>query len=201
MITEKIIENGIEKGIIRFITDPNMESGTVCSIGDNWFYFGGETAERMSPDQYATEVFLKDKVNSIMEVLNDFVKDETFHEEYDYYDYFLHEQMPEFANTKIRYLYRDGSNYKVHNSVIVSGIFYSDEIRTITSCLIDGEYFIPSQVGLPEKRFDQITEDDVNWFELYTPYCFEETNELSNVELTTKELVQKFLKAKNSWKF
>ena len=35
-----------------FITDPNMGYGTVCKIGDYWFYFGGITAEEMEPDEY-----------------------------------------------------------------------------------------------------------------------------------------------------
>ena len=43
-ITKEDIANGITDGIVRFIVDPNMEEGTVCEIGENWFYFGGQTA-------------------------------------------------------------------------------------------------------------------------------------------------------------
>lgn len=40
MITEDMVREGIRNGSVRFVKDPNMEHGTVCQIGDNWFYFG-----------------------------------------------------------------------------------------------------------------------------------------------------------------
>lgn len=40
MITKEKIKSGIRDGIIKFVVDPNAESGTVCQIGDWWFYFG-----------------------------------------------------------------------------------------------------------------------------------------------------------------
>lgn len=53
-------------------------------------------------------------------------------------------------NTCISYLYRDACNYKIHNEVIINGVLTSAQIDSIMDCLLDGEYFIPSQVGLPE---------------------------------------------------
>ena len=50
MITLDMVEESIRNGKIRLVTDPNMERGTVCQIGDFWFYFGGETAEEMGPE-------------------------------------------------------------------------------------------------------------------------------------------------------
>ena len=44
MITEDMVRSGIREHLITFIVDPNMGSGTVCSIGDSWFYFGGYEA-------------------------------------------------------------------------------------------------------------------------------------------------------------
>ena len=38
MITEDMVRSGIREHLITFIVDPNMGSGTVCSIGDSWFY-------------------------------------------------------------------------------------------------------------------------------------------------------------------
>ena len=97
------------------------------------------------------------------------------------------------ANTKIEYLYRDASNYKQQNIVILAGELSPAEVRTILNNRSDGEYFIPAQVGLPEKRFDEVTEDDHCWFEL-SEYSFAMTPEEPTVKITTKELVEKFKK-------
>ncbi len=59
-ITIKQIERGIQNGVIRFISDPNMGYGTVCEIGDYWFYFGGESAGEEEPEDYVKNVPLDD---------------------------------------------------------------------------------------------------------------------------------------------
>lgn len=89
MITKSKILSGINKNIIKFIVDPNMESGTVCQIGDSWFYFGGFTAEQMNPDRYLREIPIGDIVQDIFDVLDEFRFDEGFKLEYDYYDLIL----------------------------------------------------------------------------------------------------------------
>ena len=71
-ITKDMLRNGIKHGVIRFVIDPNMESGTVCKIEDNWFYFGGETAEDMDPEEYLKAVPQEDIINEIFDVLEDF---------------------------------------------------------------------------------------------------------------------------------
>lgn len=101
-------------------------------------------------------------------------------------------------NTLIEYLYRDASNYKQFNSAVVSGELTEAQIHEIMGCLEDGEYFIPSQVGLPEKKFDTITEDDHPWFELYE-HGFSKTSGEATVKVTAQELYQKFLKCKGAW--
>ncbi|MGA2186362.1 MAG: hypothetical protein ABSH47_25380 [Bryobacteraceae bacterium] len=53
-------------------------------------------------------------------------------------------------NTRIRYLYRDAGNYKQFASVVLGGAITLQEAETITAGLESGEYFIPSQVGLPD---------------------------------------------------
>ena len=63
-------------------------------------------------------------------------------------------------NTKITYLYRDASNYKVWNEQVLKGTITDDQIRIICGCLLDGEFFIPFKVGLPEDRFASWTVDD-----------------------------------------
>ena len=52
MITKEKISAGLKERLVTLEVDPNMGSGTVCRIGDWWFYFGGETAEEMNPDKF-----------------------------------------------------------------------------------------------------------------------------------------------------
>lgn len=90
MITAEQIKEGIENGAIEFIEDPNAEYGTVCSIGDSWFYFGGETAEEESPEEYLKHVPIDDIVAEVADVLNEFrLQSETFGDEYTYYEHIL----------------------------------------------------------------------------------------------------------------
>ena len=106
-------------------------------------------------------------------------------------------------NTKINYLYRDASNYKVYNQVIVAGEITPEHLRRIADTLDEGEYFIPSVVGLPEKKFETQTDDDHLWFEweiddedfdLDASGC-ELTDEQPTVPLTVDQLVDNFEKA------
>lgn len=100
------------------------------------------------------------------------------------------------TNTKVEYCYRDASNYKVRQSVVVEGTLSPGMAQEIMDCLDGREYFIPSQVGLPEKRFDDITEEDHCWFEGLT---FESTKETPTVDMTCYELYKKFIAARGMW--
>lgn len=86
MITIELVKEGLDTGRIRLITDPVMEMGTVCAIGDNWFYFGGITAEEMEPVNYNDSIPKNDIVQEIYDTLTDFVKDEVLLDEYMYYE-------------------------------------------------------------------------------------------------------------------
>ena len=109
------------------------------------------------------------------------------------------ERKGETPNTKINYLYRDGSNYKVHNEAVVEGILSKEQIGEIIACLDEGEYFIPSKVGLPERKFDEEdSEDDHPWFELNED-DFEVTEEVPTVSTTARELHRTFCARKNKW--
>ena len=73
-------------------------------------------------------------------------------------------------NTRIEYLYRDASNYKQRHDVVLDGEIAESDIR---HCLWEGEYFIPSLVGLPDLQekfgrqgFAVPTEDDHPWHEI-----------------------------------
>lgn len=103
------------------------------------------------------------------------------------------------VNTQINYLYRDADNYKVWNSCVVSGAISEAQVAEIISCLDGGEYFIPRQVGLPEKRFEKLDlEADHCWFELSAD-GFEATENVSNIDMTVEQLLEMFRKAKNNW--
>ena len=88
MITKEVIELGFAMGVINLVVDPNMESGTVCQIGDNWFYFGGHTAEDESPEQYIAHVPFEDIVNEVFTTLEAF-REDCNSEEYEYYEALL----------------------------------------------------------------------------------------------------------------
>ena len=89
MITKGLIADGIRSNLVRFVVDPNMESGTVCQIGDSWFYFGGLTAEETSPEEYLATVPMEDIVDEIFDVLEGFREAEEYADEYDYYWHIL----------------------------------------------------------------------------------------------------------------
>ena len=102
-------------------------------------------------------------------------------------------------NTEINYLYRDACNYKNHNREIVRGVITKEQIETIMNCLEERKYFIPSQVGLPETRFETITSEDHCWFELgEDDFRITESEEITIV-MSVNELVECFLAAKGKW--
>lgn len=96
-------------------------------------------------------------------------------------------------NTKIHYLYRDGSNHKQGETVVVEGEVTFDDFQPH---LDEGQYFIPGQLGLPmpQAKFASAgyafpTEDD-------HPFCeidsddFELTDDEPTVEVTAAELIE-----------
>jgi len=76
----------------------------------------------------------------------------------------IHDDFPEIDfdldaagdNTLFEYGYADGSNYKVHSEVVLSGRLTEEQIRNMLSSLDQGEFFIPSQVGLRDLQGDFI---------------------------------------------
>ena len=93
MITKEMVRDGIHDGSIRFVKDPNMEHGTVCQIGGGWFYFGGETAEGMQPEEYLRAVPSEDIVSEVYDMLEAFrVSGDGLEDEYAYYEAYLIER-------------------------------------------------------------------------------------------------------------
>ena len=102
-------------------------------------------------------------------------------------------------NTKISYLYRDADNYKVHNECVIEGGLTEQQIETIMDCCDCGEYFIPGQVGMPERKFDEYdSEADHCWFELSRD-GFEQTSRPADISLTAEQLVSNFSACKDNW--
>ena len=99
-------------------------------------------------------------------------------------------------NTKLTYLYRDGSNYKQWDDVVLAGAVDPEMIRRY---LWEGNFFIPQAVGLPplQDRFaaqgyDFPTEDDHAWHEIET---VEPTQESPTIEIAGADLAQRFKEA------
>ena len=102
-------------------------------------------------------------------------------------------------NTRISYLYRDADNYKVHNVCVINGELTDDQIDQILECCDMGEYFIPSQVGLPERKFEEIdSERDHCWFELNRD-GFEPCDQEADTSLTAEQLTAIFQDCPSIW--
>ena len=104
------------------------------------------------------------------------------------------------GNTRIDFLYRDAANYKFPQHAVISGSITDMQIQTILGCLNDGEYFIPSQVGLPCSYASPYEPcDDDHPFCALSAQSFSETFSAEDTQITADELVAKFLAAKGNW--
>jgi hypothetical protein len=102
-------------------------------------------------------------------------------------------------NTLLEYLYRDASNYKQHGSVVLTGAMSLKDVRHL---LIDGQYFIPSQAGLPDLQhkfkaqgFDYPTEDDHAWHEIVS---MRTTTKQATVPVHRKEFLSRLQKSRRT---
>lgn len=94
-------------------------------------------------------------------------------------------------NTRINYLYRDASNFKTPNECVIRGSITEEQKAAILATLDEGEYFVPSVVGMPEERFGSYNDDDHGYFELGA-YDFEETQQTPTLDIDAAELVRRF---------
>lgn len=90
IITKEQIEAGIDNGKIRFIVDPNMQQGTVCSIGEYWFYFGRIEDDDFHPDEWNPDEYIqqapKDEiVDAVFTALDEMRSEGYLKDEYEYY--------------------------------------------------------------------------------------------------------------------
>lgn len=98
-------------------------------------------------------------------------------------------------NTAIYYQYRDASNYKVLNSIIVPGVFSKEQEERIWNSLLDMEYFLPQILGFPYEKYTG-SDDDHPYFELLS---FERTTHASTIAMDPKSIVQQFEKYASHW--
>lgn len=90
-------------------------------------------------------------------------------------------------NTAISYMYRDGSNFKAYDYVVLSGLITWDQVKALAE---DGEYIIAHEVGLPELQH-QLTgfpnEDDHVYHEIDG---VESTDQQPTMTMTAMEFLQ-----------
>lgn len=92
MITKAMLSQAYDKGLVRIINSPDSD-GAVCQIGDDWFYFGGITAEENTAESYIRHVPKENIVSEIFDTLEEFRKSEDFFDEYAYLSAFIQEQL------------------------------------------------------------------------------------------------------------
>ena len=89
-------------------------------------------------------------------------------------------------NTQLEYLYRDAGNYKWFGEVVIVGTL---ELGDIEPYLYEHQFFIPSEVGLPDLQSEELTEDDHIWHEIVD---IKETALEPTVKISAVELVEGF---------
>jgi hypothetical protein len=111
------------------------------------------------------------------------------------------------VNTRMHYQYRDADNYKAGGYITVAGEITRAEIERILACLDEGEWFIPSQIGLMDlqgqlQQWDTELSLDENgrnpsdhaWHEL-TADDFELVESEAEEDWTVEQLVEAFEQA------
>ena len=99
-------------------------------------------------------------------------------------------------NTLLEYMYRDASNFKFHERVVVAGELTMDDLRPY----LDEEYFVPEDVGLPHCRphhHRYSKDDDHPWHELEET---KPTDSGPDEALTAEALIRAFVwAAEQEW--
>lgn len=136
---------GLELGIIKLIKNPQFKTGTVCQIGEHWFYFGGETADEYEPVEFWRVTSPNDIIREITESINN-LPDET---EYSYYKAFLSEQIFKRNIRKLAY-----ELYKIEWLATISTKQKKDAIRDYYKYLTPEAEYIPFKCYLEEFGYD-----------------------------------------------
>lgn len=92
-------------------------------------------------------------------------------------------------NTSITYQYRDASNYKEFDTVIIRGLL---SLNDIEEYYYEKEFFIPSEIGLKDLQPENLNQDDHIWHEILE---ISHTHEKPTVNITAEEIIANFRKA------
>lgn len=97
-------------------------------------------------------------------------------------------------NTLISYIYRDAANYQQHERIVLAGELSQADLTVIKNNLIDGQFFIPEQVGIEplQERFSSLDVDDDHPYHELDCDDIHLTDDPSSSTLTTKQLVENF---------
>ena len=94
------------------------------------------------------------------------------------------------TNTKITYKYRDAGNYKTWGEEVIEGTL---TLNQLAPYLIDTEFFIPRDIGLPDLQPQPKTEDD---HDLHTIEELTETTEKPTIRINAETLINNFKQAR-----
>ena len=198
MITKNMVVEGYNKGLINLIKSPNGD-GIVCSIGDNWFYFGGETASIYDDvEEYKSVTLTSDNINSIYETLEEFFNTgDEFEEEYLYYECFLREngvyskeeenmdwkenfyekldkEMKEFRES-----YNSMEVIQIYNDYYIIG-FYETIFELLESEYVENDYVeILEWLNTKDKPLEFLYE---TWMNVEGPFTFGWTENIDWIE-------------------
>lgn len=102
-ITKKMIQDGIKRGIVQIVKNPLQAHGSVCQIGEHWFYFGGYTADDEDPEEFLANSFTDSTIDDIYDAVEGFndSDDESMYDEYCYYLCYLKENLREYDDINI----------------------------------------------------------------------------------------------------
>ncbi len=99
-------------------------------------------------------------------------------------------------NTKIIYKYTDAGNYKTWGEEVIKGEL---TLNQLTPYLIDTEFFIPQDIGLPDLQPQPWTEDD---HDLHTIEELEATEDKPTLNLNAATLMMYLRRARaREWVF
>lgn len=92
-------------------------------------------------------------------------------------------------NTRLEYMYRDGHNYKQFNEVVIAGEITIDQLRP---CYYEGQFFVPSEVGLEDLQVFPYRDCDHIWHEILETT---RTQDVPTAAVTAKSLFERFQQA------
>lgn len=97
-------------------------------------------------------------------------------------------------NTLFSYQYRDDSNYKIFEDVVIRGEF---SLADIEAFLFESQFFIPFEVGLNDLQKDPFTIHDHIWHEIIELIP---TSNRTTFNVSAKQMIKNFKEAaKNDW--